>query len=75
MLVLTAAALAKITARGRNAVRRWLKNPQQTRPRKALFDLDQLNLHLLAGRDKRHKNNKITSAPDAFAAEGDVVDV
>ncbi len=74
VLILAAAALRKITAFRRDALRRRRDDAQQFRPCKILFDLRDFNFHRLAHNHERHEDDKIINPPDAFAAESKVVD-
>ena len=73
VLILAAAARAKITALRRDALRRRLLHAKQFCPRKILFDLGDFGLNGFADQHERDEHDEIVHAPDAFATERDVV--
>ena len=74
VLILAAAARAEVAARRLDALRRRLHDAQQPRARKILFHLRDFHFDGFADQHERHEHDKIVHAPDAFAAERDVVD-
>src|SRR5208282_3620253 len=73
VLILAAAALPEVTAGRLDAFRGRLDDVQQSGPRNILFYLGDFRLDGFAGEDKRHKDDEIIDAPDALAAERNVV--
>jgi len=74
VLILAAAALAKVTARRLDALRRRFFDLQQLCPRKMLFDLDNLDFGNFTHEHERDKYDKIVHAANALAAKRDVAD-
>lgn len=73
VLVLTAAAIAKITAWRQNPLGGRFQNLDQLCPGKTGFDLRQFRFHFFAMRDEWNKDDKVAQPPHPFAAESDVV--
>ena len=74
MLILAAAARAEMAAFRFDAFQRRFLHSQQFRPRKILFDLRDFSGDGFADQHERHEHHEVIHAPDAFAAERDVVD-
>ena len=74
VLILAAAARAKMFATRLHAIGRRLQHLQRNAAREVLFALGDLHAHRLASDDERHENHAPIHAPHAFAAKGHVVD-
>ena len=73
MLVLAAAAVAKIAASGPDALRGWLDYPQKPRASKSLFQFSDLRFDNFATGDERNEDDKIIDSADAFSAKSSIV--
>jgi hypothetical protein len=74
VLILAAAAFAKVTALRSNAVGRGLDDANQSRAGEVLLHFGELGFDLFAEHDERNKHDKLLQSADAFAAKGDVRD-
>lgn len=72
MLILAAAALAKVTATGLNALGRWLNYLQQSGAGEALLYFRHLGFHEFPGSHPRHEHDEIAEPGNALAAESNV---
>ena len=73
VLILAAAAFAKITAGRFDTFRRWFFDTKQFRPRKIFFDLRDFDLDGFPHEYKWDKHDEIIHTPDAIAAKRNVV--
>ena len=74
VLILAAAAIAKITALRLDALRRGLHHAHQPRAGKILFDLGDFRFDDFAHEHERDEHNEVVQPRDALAAERDVRD-
>jgi hypothetical protein len=74
VLILAAAALAKVGAKRLNPVGGGAHDTKKPRPGKALLHLRDFCFYNLARSDKGNENDKLLRPGDALAAEGNIFD-